>query len=81
MRPTVFVTRQLPEPVMNRLSEVCDFRVGAKQGELPREALLAGVREADGLVCLLTDTVDPRNHRSRIEAARHCQRRCRVQQH
>lgn len=58
MRPTVFVTRQLPESVMNRLSEVCDFRVGATEGELPREALLAGVREADALVCLLTDTVD-----------------------
>ncbi|MBL8191446.1 MAG: D-glycerate dehydrogenase [Acidobacteria bacterium] len=58
MRPTVFVTRQLPQPVMDRLGEVCDYRVGTTQGELSREALLAGVRDADGLVCLLTDTID-----------------------
>ena len=58
MRPTVFVTRQLPQPVMDRLGEVCDYRVGTTAGELTREALLAGVRDADALVCLLTDTVD-----------------------
>ena len=58
MRPTVFVTRQLPKPVMDRLGEVCDYRVGTTAGELTREALLAGVRDADALVCLLTDTVD-----------------------
>ena len=58
MRPQVFVTRQLPEPVMNRLGEVCDIRVGTMAGEVSRESLLAGVREADGLVCLLTDSID-----------------------
>ncbi|MBS1787141.1 MAG: D-glycerate dehydrogenase [Acidobacteria bacterium] len=58
MRPQVFVTRQLPAPVMNRLAEVCDVRVGTTAGELSREALLAGVRDADGLVCLLTDRID-----------------------
>lgn len=58
MRPQVFVTRQLPAPAMNRLAEVCDYKVGVEQGALSRDALLAGVRNADGLVCLLTDTVD-----------------------
>lgn len=58
MRPQVFVTRQLPAPVMNRLGEVCDVRVGTTAGELSRETLLAGVRDADGLVCLLTDRID-----------------------
>jgi len=58
MRPRVFVTRQLPTPAMNRLAEVCDYQVGVEHGALDREALLAGVREADGLICLLTDTVD-----------------------
>jgi glyoxylate reductase len=43
---------------MNRLAEVCDYQVGAEHGALSREALLAGARDADGLVCLLTDTVD-----------------------
>ena len=58
MRPKVFVTRQLPGPVMHRLGEVCDVRVGTTTGDLSCEALFAGVREADGLVCLLTDRID-----------------------
>jgi glyoxylate reductase len=43
---------------MNRLAEAADLQVGADHGLLGREALLAGVRDADGLVCLLTDTID-----------------------
>ncbi len=58
MRPQIFVTRQLPAPVINRLAEVCDFQIGAEHGALTREALLAGARDANGLVCLLTDTID-----------------------
>lgn len=58
MRPQVFVTRQLPKPVMDRLGSVCEIRIGTTHGELDRQALLEGVREADGLVCLLTDQID-----------------------
>lgn len=43
---------------MNRLREVCEVRVGTKAGVLSRESLLSGVREIDGLVCLLTDRID-----------------------
>lgn len=43
---------------MDRLQEVCDCRVGATQGPLPHEALLAGVRDAEGIICLLTDQID-----------------------
>ncbi len=58
MRPTVFVTRKLPAPALERLGQVCDYEIGAEQGPLNRDALIAGVRETDGLVCLLTDRVD-----------------------
>lgn len=58
MRPQVFVTRQLPVPVLRRLGEVCDYRLGTERGVLDRAALLAGVREAEGLICLLTDKID-----------------------
>src|SRR5262245_64961139 len=58
MRPQVFVTRQLPAPAINRLAEVCDYQIGVEHGVLDRDSLLAGVREADGLICLLTDAVD-----------------------
>lgn len=58
MRPQVFVTRQLPAPAMNRLAEICDYQVGTERGVLARDALFVGVRDADGLICLLTDTID-----------------------
>ncbi|HKQ79868.1 MAG TPA: D-glycerate dehydrogenase [Blastocatellia bacterium] len=58
MRPRVFVTRQLPSAAIHRLAEVCDYHVGAESGVLDRDSLLAGVNDANGLVCLLTDTID-----------------------
>ncbi len=58
MKPRVFVTRRLPEPALARLGQACDYRIGAETGVLDREALLAGVHEAEGLICLLTDTID-----------------------
>jgi glyoxylate reductase len=53
-----FVTRQLPGEALARL---CDaHEVDVWQGDLPPtpEELAAGAREAEGLLCLLTDTVD-----------------------
>jgi glyoxylate reductase len=58
MRPRVFVTRKLPAPALERLGIVCDYEIGAKCGVLAREALIAGARQADGLICLLTDRID-----------------------
>jgi len=54
----VFVTRELPGGALDRLRQEHDVEVHA--GSLPptREELLAGVREAEGLVCLLTDAID-----------------------
>lgn len=61
----VFVTRELPGEALERLRAQHDVVV--HPGRLPptREELLAGVREAEGLLCLLTDTVD----RELIDAA------------
>jgi glyoxylate reductase len=58
MRPNVFVTRNLPAIVLTRLGEICDYTIGADHGSLDRDLLLAGVQDADGLICLLTDAVD-----------------------
>jgi glyoxylate reductase len=58
VRPQVFVTRQLPAPAINRLAEVCDYQVGVESGVLDHGSLIAGAREVDGLICLLTDAVD-----------------------
>lgn len=67
MRPFAFVTRTLPAAALDRLREVCDFEVGADSQSLAREALLEGVRNAEALICLLTDRID----REVIEAAPH----------
>lgn len=57
-RPRVFVTRRLPGGALDRLRAVAD--VDLWEGDLPppREALIARVREAEGLICLLTDRID-----------------------
>jgi glyoxylate reductase len=53
-----FVTRRLPGSALDRLREEHDVEVWA--GELPpsRDDLIDGAREAEGLLCLLTDTID-----------------------
>jgi glyoxylate reductase len=58
IRPKIFVTHALPAEVLERLSEVCDYRLPDKPGTPSREELIAGVSEADGLISLLTDQVD-----------------------
>lgn len=57
-RPRVFVTRRLPGDALGRLRAVAEVEVWPDDLPPPREALLAGVREADGLICLLTDRID-----------------------
>ncbi|NNL66776.1 MAG: D-glycerate dehydrogenase [Myxococcales bacterium] len=57
-RPRVFVTRDLPGPALERLRAGADCEVWPGQGAPPRPALLAGVRDAEGLLCLLTDPID-----------------------
>lgn len=58
MKPRVFVTRRLPEPALARLGQACDYHLGTEHGVLSHAALLTGVQAAEGLICLLTDTID-----------------------
>jgi glyoxylate reductase len=53
-----FVTRDLPGSGVARLRERHDVDLWDGDGPPPREALLAGVEEADGLLALLTDPID-----------------------
>jgi glyoxylate reductase len=54
----VFVTRRLPGGALDRLAAEHELDVWQEQLPPPRDALLAGVREADGLLSMLTDRVD-----------------------
>ena len=58
MSPRIFVTQKLPQPALDRLREVCDYVIGCERGPLDRSALLAGAREADGMISMLTDLID-----------------------
>lgn len=56
--PTLYVTRLLPEPVMTAVKE--RFRLTTLPGVASpsREGLLAGIREAQAVICTLTDQLD-----------------------
>ncbi|WML56050.1 D-glycerate dehydrogenase [Neobacillus sp. PS2-9] len=59
MKCKVYVTRRLPEEMIDKLSS--HFEVTMWEEEeipVPREVLLKEVEEVDGLICLLTDSID-----------------------
>ena len=57
-KPRVFVTTRLPSAALEPLYHACDVDYRDNSEPCPREELIARVREADGLVCLLTDAID-----------------------
>ncbi|MFW6150328.1 MAG: 2-hydroxyacid dehydrogenase [Chloroflexota bacterium] len=58
VRPRVFVTRRIPQPGMAILEEECEVEVNPHDRPLTHEETLEGVRGRDGLLCLLSDTID-----------------------
>ena len=57
-KPTVYVTRQLPEPVMTALTQ--RFRLTRLPETAPptRETILDGIRDADAVICTLAEQID-----------------------
>ncbi|MED1203313.1 2-hydroxyacid dehydrogenase [Heyndrickxia acidicola] len=59
MRPAVYITRKLPDSILQHLSGHVHIKMWDKENEpVPQEILQEEIREADGLLCLLTDQVD-----------------------
>jgi len=54
----VFVTRRIPQVGLDLLQKECKVKVNPHERVLTRQELIDGVKEADGLLCLLTDTID-----------------------
>jgi glyoxylate reductase len=57
-RPRVFVSRIIAEKALEKLSEEADIEVWQDELPPPYEALTEKVRDAEGLLSLLTDKVD-----------------------
>lgn len=59
MKPVIYVTRKIPESVLEPYREQFQFRMRESADEpVPREVLLREVKDADGLLCLLTEQID-----------------------
>lgn len=54
----VYVTRQVPQSALDRLEGKVQYSVNPDDRVLERDELLAAVAEVDGLLALLTDTID-----------------------
>jgi glyoxylate reductase len=54
----VFVTRALPPPGLEMLREHYEVEVNPYDRVLYKEEIVAGVKDKDALLCLLTDTID-----------------------
>lgn len=57
-KPNIFLTRELPPESMVRLREHCNLTMNTEDRCLEKSEILAGIQGVDGLLCLLTDTID-----------------------
>ncbi|MAT40648.1 MAG: D-glycerate dehydrogenase [Ectothiorhodospiraceae bacterium] len=67
MKPSVLVTRRLPDCGMDILEDHTVVTLRTPDAQIEKSQLIEKVRDAEGLVCLLSDPVD----REVIEAGRH----------
>ncbi len=58
MPGTIFISRPLPREALDRAGARATVRANPEDRRLSRAELAAQVRDVEGLVCLLTDTVD-----------------------
>ncbi|MBN2460131.1 MAG: D-glycerate dehydrogenase [Candidatus Cloacimonetes bacterium] len=58
LKPAIYVTRLLPEVVMDRLREYFMVRVNPHDRVLTRKEIMKNAASCDILLCLLTDTID-----------------------
>jgi glyoxylate reductase len=57
-KPKVFVTREIPEAGLKLIQDSCDVEIWLEDLPPSKETLIEKVRGIDGLLCLLTDSVD-----------------------
>jgi glyoxylate reductase len=60
VRKKVYVTRKVPEPGLSILSAECDVTLNKKPEPPSRKEMLRNVDGKDGILCMLSDRIDPR---------------------
>jgi len=58
MKLKVFVTRKIPKEGIDILKKTCEVKVNPYDRVLTKDELIKEVKKIDGLLCLLTDTID-----------------------
>lgn len=58
-KPRILVTRRVPQECLDLLKPHFDIDHFNRDTAIPRKMLLSRVKDKEGLLCLLTDTVDP----------------------
>lgn len=57
-RKKVFVTREIPEAGLKMLEQHFDLKVRREDSPIPRDALIAELKDCDGVLTILTDKMD-----------------------
>ena len=58
MKPSLFLTRELPKVAMEKLQSFFTVDVNPEDQVLTKEEIIEGVKGKDALLCLLTDQID-----------------------
>ncbi len=59
MKPKIYVTRHLPEVAFNKLANHCEVEIWDEEFPPSYAVLTEKIRDKEGLLCLLTDRIDP----------------------
>jgi len=57
LKPTILITRRIPSAVLAKLEAACDVEMH-RQGDLPHDELVSRVAGKQGLLSVVTDTLD-----------------------
>lgn len=57
-QPKIFLTRPLPPESMEILHQQSELTMNTEDRVLDKQEIIAGIADVDGLLCLLTDTID-----------------------
>lgn len=58
MKPKIFITRQLPQVALDKLSSYFEISLNQEDRVLEKEEIIQHLPNQDALLCLLTDTID-----------------------